>query len=95
MAFDYIAMMNDLFPGPKPGEWVPVEYGLPKEFETVVFAVDDGSAEGMLYMGWRQGDTFRIKYMEMQTDPIQIGGSGGVWFWMRLPHSANLFQCPY
>lgn len=92
MPFDAKELIHSLFPGPKPGEWVPVEYGLPKEFETVVFAVEDGSAEGMLYMGWRHGDTFRIKCMETSTDPVQIGGLEGVGFWMRLPDSGNLFQ---
>lgn len=44
MPFDAKELSESLFPKPKPGEWVPVEYGLPKEFELVVFVIDDGSA---------------------------------------------------
>ena len=91
MPFDYAELMKELFPAPKPGEWVPVEYGLPKEFDMVVFAIDDGSTEGMLYMGYREGDSFRVMYQEADVDPFKIGGADGVVFWTLVPDSRSLF----
>lgn len=92
MPFDAKRLLANLFPNPKPGEWVPVAYGLPKEFVTVVFAVDDESMEGMLYMGYREGNEFRVLYMESDVDPFPIGGKNGVGFWTLVPSDKRLFE---
>lgn len=91
MPFDAAKMLQDLYPAPKPGEWVPCDYGLPKEFELVVFAADDGSTEGMLYLGYREGREFLVMYGGSETDPFPIGGSDGVGFWSPLPERSGLF----
>lgn len=83
--------MKEHFPDPKPGEWVPVEYGLPKEFEMVVFAIDDGSTEGRLYMGYREEKVFKVMY-NPQTTPFTVGGPDGVGFWCKLPDQKDLFS---
>lgn len=90
MPFDVKELVEKLYPSPKPGEWVPCDYGLPKEFEMVVFAIDDGSTDGMVYMGYREGKTFRPMY-DFQIDPFPIGGPEGVHFWTLVPDYRNLF----
>lgn len=92
MAFDYPALMNELFPKPKSGEWVPCDFGLPPEFDLVVFAIDDGSTEGLLYLGYREDRTFRVMYGETKIEPFAIGGEWGVGFWTPLPEPRGLFH---
>jgi hypothetical protein len=91
MPFDAKELIENLYPGPKVGEWVPCEYGLPKEFELVVFLIDDGSTEGRPYMGYREGQEFRSMY-DFQSDPFPIGGLEGVHFWTLIPDHSKLFD---
>jgi len=89
MPFDAKELLVGLFPKPKAGEWVPCDYGLPNEFDAVVFIVDDGSVEGRYYFGYREDDSFRSMYLEY--DPFPIGGHEGVGFWMLVPELKDAF----
>lgn len=91
MSFDVPALMQELFPAAKPGEWVAVEYGLPREFQMVVFAVDDESTSGLLYLGYREGPQFRVMYNDPSIEPFSIGGVDGVAFWTLVPDNRELF----
>jgi len=91
MPFDAKELMDNLYPSPKVGEWVPCEYELPKKFELVVFVVDDGSTEGRPYMGYLEDGSFRSMY-DLQSDPFPIGGRDGVHFWTLIPDHSKLFD---
>ena len=83
MAFDVVELMNDLFPkSPKPGEWWSVGQGLPNDFQEVLFLVDDESAEGRVYYGFKDGNKFVVQY---EFSEFKIGGTQGVGFWSPVP----------
>jgi hypothetical protein len=91
MPFDFKAEIEKHFPKPKAGEWVPCEYGLPDEFASVMFLIDDGSVEGRYYFGYREENSFRALYMEHCAEPFPIGGHEGVGFWMLVPELKDAF----
>jgi hypothetical protein len=71
--------------------WIRVEDRLPREFEEVLFIVDDDSAEGMLYFGYRDGDKFFCMYAE-DGEPFEVGKYFGVAFWCRVPCHSRIFE---
>jgi hypothetical protein len=71
--------------------WIRVEDRLPREFEEVLFIVDDDSTEGMLYFGYRDGDKFFCMYAE-DSEPFEVGKYFGVAFWSRVPCHGRIFE---
>jgi hypothetical protein len=89
MPFDVQAKIDKFFPSePKPGEWWNVAQGLPKDFDEVLFIVDDDSAEGLVYYGYKEGTQFVVQY---EFSRFAIAGRDGVAFWSPVPNHDKAF----
>jgi len=94
MPFDFNELMNEHFPTePKVGEWWSVGRSLPNEYDEVLFLVDDGSAEGRCYFGYRERNKFVVQY---EFTKFKIGGHEGVAFWSPVQSHSKVFAatCP-
>jgi hypothetical protein len=89
MPFNVKEEMDKFFPSePKPGEWWNVAQGLPRDYDEVLFIVEDDSAEGLVYYGYKEGSQFVVQY---EFSKFAIGGRDGVAFWSPVPNHDKAF----